>query len=52
MDISPNCDCHPENDTPIVNDIGMLASFEPVATDQACPIAHLASGPLPNNALS
>ena len=24
MDISPNCDCHPENDTPIVNDIGMF----------------------------
>ena len=26
MDISPNCDCHPENDTPIVNDIGMFPS--------------------------
>ena len=35
MDISPNCDCHPENDTPIVNDIGMFASFDPVAIDQA-----------------
>lgn len=34
MDISPNCDCHPENDTPIVNDIGMFASFDPVAIDR------------------
>ena len=36
MDISPNCDCHAENDAPIVADIGMLASFDPVALDQAC----------------
>ena len=38
MDISPNCDCHPENDTPIVNDIGMFASFDPVAIDQPVPM--------------
>ena len=36
MDISPNCDCHGENDAPILPDIGMLASFDPVALDQAC----------------
>ncbi|MFR3451968.1 MAG: DUF362 domain-containing protein [Collinsella sp.] len=36
IDVSPNCDCHPENDTPIVPDIGMFASFDPVAIDQAC----------------
>ncbi|MBR0396725.1 MAG: DUF362 domain-containing protein [Eubacterium sp.] len=36
MDISPNCDCHSENDAPILPDIGMLASFDPVALDQAC----------------
>ena len=36
MDVSPNCDCHPENDTPIVPDMGMFASFDPVAIDQAC----------------
>ncbi len=35
-DVSPNCDCHPENDAPILPDIGMLASFDPVALDQAC----------------
>ena len=52
MDISPNCDCHPENDTPIVNDIGMFASFDPVAIDQACADAVLACEPLPNTELT
>ena len=36
MDISPNCDCHSENDAPIIPDVGMFASFDPVALDQAC----------------
>ncbi len=35
-DVSPNCDCHGENDAPIIPDIGMLASFDPIALDQAC----------------
>ncbi|MCI9122731.1 MAG: DUF362 domain-containing protein [Eubacterium sp.] len=35
-DVSPNCDCHPENDIPIIPDVGMFASFDPVALDQAC----------------
>ena len=35
-DVSPNCDCHSENDAPIIPDIGMLASFDPVALDMAC----------------
>ena len=35
-DVSPNCDCHSENDVPIVPNIGMLASFNPVALDVAC----------------
>ena len=35
-DVSPFCDCHAENDIPIIPDIGMLASFDPVALDQAC----------------
>lgn len=35
-DVSPNCDCHSENDIPIIPDIGMLCSFDPVALDQAC----------------
>lgn len=35
-DVSPNCDCHAENDIPIIPNIGMLASFDPVALDRAC----------------
>lgn len=35
-DVSPNCDCHAENDIPIIPNVGMLASFDPVALDQAC----------------
>ncbi len=33
--VSPNCDCHGENDAAIVNDVGMMASFDPVAIDVA-----------------
>lgn len=36
MDISPFCDCHNSNDVPIVPDVGMFASFDPVALDMAC----------------
>lgn len=36
VDVSPNCDCHAENDIPIVPDVGMFASFDPVALDIAC----------------
>jgi uncharacterized Fe-S center protein len=33
--ISPACDCAPFNDAPIVQDLGILASSDPVAIDQA-----------------
>lgn len=36
MDVSPYCDCHSNNDLPIVPDVGMFASFDPVALDLAC----------------
>ena len=36
MDVSPFCDCHAENDVAIVPDVGMFASFDPVALDVAC----------------
>lgn len=36
MNVSPNCDCWGHNDIPIVPDIGILASFDPVALDRAC----------------
>ena len=35
-DVSPTCDCHSGNDTPIIPDVGMFASFDPLALDQAC----------------
>jgi hypothetical protein len=34
-DVSPACDCYPANDAPIVKNIGILASTDPVAIDQA-----------------
>jgi uncharacterized Fe-S center protein len=36
IDVSPFCDCHSENDVAIVPDIGIFASFDPVALDMAC----------------
>lgn len=36
MNVSPDCDCWSNNDTPIVPDIGIAASFDPVALDMAC----------------
>jgi hypothetical protein len=33
--MTPDCDCHDYSDAPIVNDIGILASEDPVAIDQA-----------------
>lgn len=36
MDVSPDCDCWGWNDTPIVPDIGIAASLDPIAIDQAC----------------
>ncbi len=51
MDVSPCCDCHSENDTPIVPNVGMFASFDPVALDQACAEAVLAQPLLPNSVL-
>jgi len=50
-DVSPYCDCHPENDAPILPDIGMFASFDPVALDQACADACLNAEPIRNSVL-
>lgn len=35
LNITPDCDCVPWSDAPIVPDIGFLASTDPVALDQA-----------------
>ena len=50
-DVSPYCDCHAENDAPILPDIGMFASFDPIALDQACVDACLAQTPYENSQL-
>jgi len=34
--VSPNCDCHDESDAAVIPDIGIFASFDPVALDKAC----------------
>ena len=52
IDVSPNCDCHCENDAPILPNIGMFASFDPLALDQACADACIAATPLPNSQLA
>jgi len=52
VDVSPYCDCHGENDVPILPDIGMFASFDPLALDQACADACLKAAPLPGSILT
>ena len=52
VDVSPYCDCHGENDAPIRPNVGMLASFDPLALDQACADLCLKQQPLPNSVLS
>ena len=52
VDISPNCDCHGENDMPIIPNIGLFASFDPVALDQACADAANKMPVNPNSMLS
>ena len=51
MQVSPDCDCYGFSDAPIVPDIGILASTDPVAVDQACvDLVNQAQG-LPGTAL-
>ena len=51
VDVSPNCDCHCENDAPILPNIGMFVSTDPLALDQACVDACLAATPMPGSQL-
>ena len=51
VDVSPNCDCHAENDAPILPNIGMFVSADPLALDQACVDACLAATPMPGSQL-
>ena len=51
IDVSPLCDCYGSNDVPVLPDLGMFASFDPVALDQACADACLRQEPLPGSEL-
>ena len=49
--ISPACDCYGMNDAPITNDLGIFASTDPVAVDQACVDALQRAAGVPGTAL-
>ena len=51
MNVSPDCDCWGNNDAAIVPDIGMAASFDPVALDCACAYLVMKAPPLPESRL-
>ncbi|NLC71682.1 MAG: DUF362 domain-containing protein [Desulfuromonadaceae bacterium] len=51
VQVSPDCDCYPHSDAPIVPDIGILAGTDPVALDQASADLVNQSAGLPNTAL-
>lgn len=50
-DVSPACDCYPSNDAPIVRNVGILASRDPVAIDQASVDLVNAETALPDSCL-
>ena len=52
MNVSPNCDCWGHNDAAIVPDLGIAASFDPVALDCACAEMVKAAPSLAGNAIS
>lgn len=52
MNVSPECDCWNHNDAAIVPDLGIAASFDPVALDQACADLVTAAPVLDNNRIS
>lgn len=52
MDVSPDCDCWNFNDYPLVADIGMAASFDPVALDQACADMVMQAPSLPSSRIN
>ena len=51
-DVSPFCDCHSENDVPVVPNVGLFASFDPVALDLACADAVNKQPIVPNSVLA
>jgi hypothetical protein len=49
--VSPACDCYGYSDAPIVPDLGILASTDPVALDQACADLIIQARGLPGTAM-
>jgi len=49
MNVSPDCDCWGTNDYPLIPDLGMAASFDPVALDKACADMVMAAPALPGS---
>jgi len=45
-DVSPLCDCYGGNNPPIIPDVGIFASFDPVALDSACAEMSAAQRPI------
>ena len=52
MNVSPNCDCWNHNDAAIIPDLGIAASFDPVALDCACANMVKAAPVLQNNVIT
>ncbi|MDR0431587.1 MAG: DUF362 domain-containing protein [Tannerellaceae bacterium] len=52
MNVSPECDCWNHNDAPIIPDLGIAASHDPVALDQACADLATQAPALPGSKLT
>lgn len=52
LDVTPQCDCPNYNDMPVVPDVGILASTDPIAIDQACVDLANAQPSLPGSMLN
>lgn len=49
IDVTPACDCSTFSDTPVVPNIGVFSSKDPLAIDQACYDAMVKAPGLPNS---
>ncbi|MDR2385565.1 MAG: DUF362 domain-containing protein [Tannerella sp.] len=52
MNVSPECDCWGHNDAALVPDLGIAASFDPVALDHACADLVTKAPALANNIIA
>ncbi|TAL39111.1 MAG: DUF362 domain-containing protein [Spirochaetes bacterium] len=52
MNVSPQCDCYYWNDTPVVPNLGILASTDPVAIDMASADLINRAAPMPGSKIA